>query len=247
MSPRKSSMPWISDRIAYLLLPSSSTLSIRPIAIPDTGFLIGTPASIRARQEPQVDAIEDDPFEDRTSDTTLIAYGNSSSLGITGRSALSASAPWPISLLPGLRGGFGSPVEYPGKLYWCMYLLVVLSMSMLSKSCASDRGASVATDRTWVWPLLNSPVPCALGRNPVSENRGLISLSFLLSGLTPSSRIMDLTCSFLIAYRTSPTSLSLSSKISAKCSWVSVSTLSIFSRRSSLSNVFIASIILSVA
>ena len=86
-------MPWISDRIAYLLLPSSSTLSIRPIAIPDTGFLIGTPASIRARQEPQVDAIEDDPFDDRTSDTTLIAYGNSSSLGITGRSALSASAP----------------------------------------------------------------------------------------------------------------------------------------------------------
>ena len=42
-----------------------------------------------------------DPFEDNTSETTLIVYGNSSSLGITGTNALSASAPWPISLLPG--------------------------------------------------------------------------------------------------------------------------------------------------
>ena len=59
--------------MAIFELPSSSTLSIRPIAIPATGFLIGTPASIRARHEPQVEPIEVEPFEERTSDTTLIA------------------------------------------------------------------------------------------------------------------------------------------------------------------------------
>ena len=46
--------------------------------------------------------MEVDPLEDKTSDTTLMAYGNSSTEGITGISALSASAPCPISLLPGL-------------------------------------------------------------------------------------------------------------------------------------------------
>ena len=44
-----------------------------PIAIPETGFLIGTPASIRASVDPHVDAIEDEPLEDITSETTLIA------------------------------------------------------------------------------------------------------------------------------------------------------------------------------
>ena len=40
-----------------------------------------------------VDAIEDDPFDESISDTTLIAYGNSSVSGSTGRRALSARAP----------------------------------------------------------------------------------------------------------------------------------------------------------
>ena len=37
-----------------------------------TGFKIGTPASINASVDPQVDAIELDPFCDKTSETTLI-------------------------------------------------------------------------------------------------------------------------------------------------------------------------------
>ena len=69
------------------------TLSIRPIAIPATGLLIGTPASISAKQEPQVEPMEVEPLEDKTSDTTRIAYGNSSTGGRTGIKALSASAP----------------------------------------------------------------------------------------------------------------------------------------------------------
>ena len=106
----------MSLRIAILLLPSSSTLSIRPIAIPATGRLIGTPASISARHEPHVDPMEVDPLDDSTSDTTRIAYGNFSGEGRTGSKALSAKAPCPISLLPGLLGGLASPTEYAGKL-----------------------------------------------------------------------------------------------------------------------------------
>jgi len=50
--------------------PSYSETS--PIAIPLTGALIGTHASIKERVEAQTDAIEVEPFELKTSDTTLI-------------------------------------------------------------------------------------------------------------------------------------------------------------------------------
>ena len=68
MSPRKSSRPWMSDRTT--VLPSSW---MRPMAIPDTGRLIGTPPSMRARQLPQVEAIEEEPLDSMTSDTTRMA------------------------------------------------------------------------------------------------------------------------------------------------------------------------------
>ena len=67
ISPKKSSIPWMSVRI----LTSSSSL-IRPIAAPLTGLVMGTPASIRARVEPQTDPIEVEPLEDKTSETTRI-------------------------------------------------------------------------------------------------------------------------------------------------------------------------------
>ena len=66
---------------------------IRPQEIPATGALIGTPASISASVEPQIEPCEVEPFEERTSDTSLNAYGNSSTGGITGTRARSASAP----------------------------------------------------------------------------------------------------------------------------------------------------------
>ncbi len=40
--------------------------------MPAAGFLIGTPASIKARIEAQTDAIEEEPFEDKISETTRI-------------------------------------------------------------------------------------------------------------------------------------------------------------------------------
>ena len=77
---------------------------------------IGTPASMSARHAPQVDAIEVEPFDPSVSETTRMVYGNSSFVGITGRSARSASAPWPISRRPAPRSGRTSPTEYGGKL-----------------------------------------------------------------------------------------------------------------------------------
>jgi len=52
-------------QIMYLSLSLTS-----PIATPATGALMGTPVSISARVEPQTDAIEDEPFELSTSETS---------------------------------------------------------------------------------------------------------------------------------------------------------------------------------
>ena len=98
-------------------LSSSSGSVIRPTEIPATGAFIGTPASINDNVEPQILPCEVEPFELKTSDTTRIAYGNSSTLGSTGKSARSAKAPCPISRLPGPRDGLVSPTLYDGKLY----------------------------------------------------------------------------------------------------------------------------------
>src|SRR5690348_9053025 len=111
MSPAKSSIPMISVRRTNFFLSV-----IKPIEIPATGSLIGTPASIRARVDPQVDAIDVEPLLDMTSDTKRIVYGNSSSGGITDKSARSANAPCPISRRDGVPTRPVSPTEYGGIL-----------------------------------------------------------------------------------------------------------------------------------
>ncbi len=60
---------------------------------PATGAFSGTPALSRDMVLPQTEAWEDDPLDSRISETTRIAYGNSSTDGITGSRALSARAP----------------------------------------------------------------------------------------------------------------------------------------------------------
>ena len=65
---------------------------ISPIEMPATGDDILTPASIRASVDAQVEAIEVEPFEPRTSETSLIVYGNASFKGRTGIRAFSAKA-----------------------------------------------------------------------------------------------------------------------------------------------------------
>src|ERR1700675_4770577 len=101
----------MSVRVVYL--PSANT---RPIAIPATGALIGTPASISERLEPQTDAIDVEPFDASTSETTRIVYGHSRLLGSTGINARSANAPCPISRRFGDPTRPVSPVEKGGKL-----------------------------------------------------------------------------------------------------------------------------------
>src|SRR5690606_39500692 len=98
---------------------------ISPIATPAQAALIGTPASISASDALHTDAIDELPFDSRTSDTTRIVYGNSSKGGSSGWIARSARAPCPCSRREVPRIGFASPVENGGKLQCSMNGLVV--------------------------------------------------------------------------------------------------------------------------
>ena len=62
-----------------------------PIATPATADLMGTPASISASEPAQTVAMLDEPFDSSTSETTLMVYGKTSSVGIIGSIARSAS------------------------------------------------------------------------------------------------------------------------------------------------------------
>ena len=79
--------------------------------MPETGALIGTPASISASVEPQTEPIDEEPFDSSVSETRRIVYGNSSVAGITASSARCASAPWPMSRRFGPRMKPVSPTE----------------------------------------------------------------------------------------------------------------------------------------
>ena len=76
MSPRWSSVPRMSVRIAYFF-PSLMS----PIATPATAPLSGMPASKHESEPPQTEAIDDEPFDSSTSLTMRIVYGNSSNGG----------------------------------------------------------------------------------------------------------------------------------------------------------------------
>ncbi len=88
ISPKWSSSPKISERTTKL-----SPSFTKPIAIPATEALIGTPASINASEEPQTEAIELEPFDSVISETTRTVYGNSSTVGITAATPRFAKRP----------------------------------------------------------------------------------------------------------------------------------------------------------
>ena len=67
ISPNASSAPKISVSVTNSLF-----LEIKPIAIPDTCSLIGTPADIKERLDAQTEAWDVDPLDDIASLTTLI-------------------------------------------------------------------------------------------------------------------------------------------------------------------------------
>src|SRR3989344_4809582 len=102
----------MSVRILYLSLLSYMS----PIATPATGALIGTPPSISAKVEAQIDAWEVEPLDAIDSETTRIVYGNSIAEGRNISSAFSASAPCPTSRRFVNPARPVSPAEYGGKL-----------------------------------------------------------------------------------------------------------------------------------
>ena len=64
ISPVWSSSPRISDRIT-----TSSPSLTSPIAIPETGALIGTPPSISANVPEHTVPMDEDPLDSKTSET----------------------------------------------------------------------------------------------------------------------------------------------------------------------------------
>src|SRR3979490_797699 len=85
--------------------------------MPETGALIGTPASISASVEPQTEPSDDGPCDSRVSDTMRIVYGNSVAGGIIASRARCASAPWPMSRRFGPRMKPVSPTENGGEVW----------------------------------------------------------------------------------------------------------------------------------
>src|SRR3989344_9291256 len=89
---------------------------MRPIAIPATGRVIGTPASISAIEPAQTVAIEVEPFEARHSETMRIVYGKTSFPGRTARKDFSASPPCAVIRRVNPPTRPVSPTENGGKL-----------------------------------------------------------------------------------------------------------------------------------
>ena len=80
ISPKWSSSPMMSVRSVYFLSDSFT----RPTEMPATGWVIGTPASIRPSVALHTDAIEEEPLLSRMSLMQRIVYGNFSGCGSTG-------------------------------------------------------------------------------------------------------------------------------------------------------------------
>ena len=93
-----------------------SPSSTRPMATPATGALIGTPASMRDSEAPQTEAIDEEPFDSRISETMRMTYGNFSMSGIIAAIPRRARLPWPISRRFGDPIIPVSPTENGGKL-----------------------------------------------------------------------------------------------------------------------------------
>ena len=96
ISPKKS---FAMMSVTWVMVPSAAVN--RPTEMPARVAVIGTPASIMAKQPPQTDAMEDEPFDSVMSETTRMVYGKSSGSGRMAKSERSARAPWPTSRRPG--------------------------------------------------------------------------------------------------------------------------------------------------
>ena len=114
MSPKWSSSPMMS--VSRMWRPAASSCT-RPIEMPPTGSLIGTPASIRlsvraADRGHRAGAVGLEDVGDDADRVGELATGRAGSA----RPMRSARAPWPISRRPGPRIGRTSPTANDGML-----------------------------------------------------------------------------------------------------------------------------------
>mmetsp|Transcript_15235 Transcript_15235/g.51219 ORF Transcript_15235/g.51219 Transcript_15235/m.51219 type:complete len:347 (-) Transcript_15235:435-1475(-) len=96
MSPKWSSVPF---RSTMRPRPAKSAESepTAPTETPATGSTSGTPASNSAKDAATTVAMDDEPFEAKTSQETRAVYGKASRVGKSGAKARSARAPWPTA------------------------------------------------------------------------------------------------------------------------------------------------------
>ncbi len=102
--------------------------------------------------------------------------GTPPQLGSTGTSALSASAPCPISRRPGPLDTVLSHQQSMREIVLMHISLCCLISSSPSIFCASESGASVTTSQICVCPRVNIAEPCTLGIRSTSAASGRIWL-----------------------------------------------------------------------
>mmetsp|Transcript_23976 Transcript_23976/g.58762 ORF Transcript_23976/g.58762 Transcript_23976/m.58762 type:complete len:231 (-) Transcript_23976:1278-1970(-) len=114
MSPRASSLPRMSVRM-MASSPLDASPRIRPMAMPATFLVMGTPASCSAKHPAHTVAMELEPLLSVMVDSSRTVKGKSLALGITGISARSARLPCPISRRVTAPMRPVSPTEEGGK------------------------------------------------------------------------------------------------------------------------------------
>ena len=142
--------------------------------MPETGALIGTPASISARVEPQTEPIDDEPFDSSVSETMRIVYGNSSAAGSSPRARAARAH---RGRCRGASGRACGRSPRPSRAGSC-------SGACSGRSVSSERSSirwpsfavpSVSSDMICVWPRVKRPEPCVRGLTPTSTSIGRIS------------------------------------------------------------------------
>ena len=140
--------------------------------MPATGALSGTPASIIASEPPQTDAIDDEPFDSRMSETTRIGVGElvlarhhrrERALGERAVADLAAARAAQERDLAD-RERREVVVQHEA--------LVALAVDASRSSAASSAVPSVQVTSACVSPRVNTAEPCARGSTPASLQIG---------------------------------------------------------------------------
>ena len=149
--------------------------------MPATGRLIGTPASISESDEPQTEAIEDEPFDSRMSETTRIVYGNSSIDGQHGdQRALGERAVADVAALGAAHAACLADRERREVVV--VQVVLFVSRPSVSRRISSLSVPSATTLSACVWPRVKSAEPCVRGVTPTSMEMSRISFSARPSG-----------------------------------------------------------------